>query len=435
MPTGAGKTVVFSYIASTAGAKGNKTLILVHRIELLRQTSGKLSAFDVDHGLINPKFTPKPFATSQVASVQTIVRRMEKMNFKPDLIVIDEAHHATAGTWRKIIDHYPDAKVLGVTATPIRTDGGGLDQLFDDLILGPQIQELIDLGFLCKPLVYAPETIDMSGVKVTACGDYNNDEIEILVDKPQITGNAVHHYKRLCGGAPAVAFCVSVAHAEHVAAEFRAAGIRAEAVDGSMSDDDRKRILEGLGNGSVQVVASCDLISEGTDIPAIGAAILLRPTKSLGLYLQQVGRALRPYGGKEYAVILDHVGNVMRHGLPEWDREWSLDGMKKKKRGNRDMEEFKVRQCPSCYACHKPAPTCPQCGHEYKVEAREIEEVDGELKQVTKAAEQLIRKRMRQEVAAAKTLDDLMKIEHQRGYKAGWAKHVHASRNKRETHI
>lgn len=435
LPTGGGKTVVFSHIAANVSARGKRVIILVHRVELLRQTSAALTKSGVRHGLINPKYTPDLMASVQVCSVQTLVKRMEKYPLAPDLIIVDEAHHATAGTWRKIVEFYRKALILGVTATPVRGDGIGLGAdsggLFDDLIIGPQVPELISGGYLVAPVVYAPmERVDLTGIRMKM-GDYDKEELAKRMDKPHITGNAVQHYAKLCPGTPAVVFCVSIAHAEHVASEFRAAGFRAYAVDGSLEDDVRKRILGGLGNGTVDVVTSCDLISEGTDIPAIGAAILLRPTQSLGLYLQQVGRALRPCAGKDKAIILDHVGNVLTHGLPQEEREWSLDGDTKKKRGKKEEEKgVRVKQCPKCYSVHEPAPNCPHCGHFYENEVKKLEQKDGELKAITaeQAAVMAAKRKKAQEVGRAKTLEELEAIAAARGYKPGWAKHVFKSR-------
>ncbi len=434
LPTGGGKTIVFSHISATTAARGKKAIVLVHRIELLRQTFDKLISAGVRVGLINPNYTPDITAPVQVASVQTLARRLPFLKaFNPDLIVVDEAHHATAGTWRTCVNAVPTARILGVTATPCRGDGKGLGVnaggIFDDLVIGPTVKELIGLGYLVQPVVYAPtQKLDLSGIKISM-GDYDKHEIELRVDKPTITGDAVSHYTKLCAGAPAVVFCISIAHAEHVAAEFRAAGYRAYAVDGGMEDGERKRILNGLGNGQVQVVCSCDLISEGTDIPAIGCAILLRPTQSTGLYLQQVGRALRPCEGKDRAIILDHVGNCLIHGMPEDEREWSLDGEEKPKRGQKKEPKIPVKQCPKCYAMHHPAPLCPSCGYVYEMDGREVKQVDGELQQVTPEAALQISKQKRREVAAAQSLEDLLKIEKERGYKPGWSKHVWMARN------
>jgi superfamily II DNA or RNA helicase len=438
LPTGGGKTVVFSYIGATTAARQKRVIVLVHRVELLRQTSAKLLEAGVSHGLVNPLFTPSYRESVQVASVQSLVRRLQLVD-APDLIIIDEAHHATAGTWRKIIEAFPRARLLGVTATPIRSDGDGLGVesggLFDDLIIGPQVAELIERGYLVKPIIFAPtERIDLRGVR-TVRGDYDQQELEQRVDKPQITGHAVEHYRRFCDGAPAVAFCISVAHAQHVADEFRAAGYRSAAVDGSMEDGERKRILTGLGTGEIQVVTSCDLISEGTDIPAIACAILLRPTQSLGLYLQQVGRALRPCEGKDRAIILDHVGNVLMHGLPDEPREWSLDGEEKKTRKKNEEKKVRVKQCERCFVVHEPAPVCPNCGFIYESKSRSVETVEGELKEITPEQRAALRKQQRSEVGRAKTLEELERVERQRGYKPGWAKHVWGARNKKAVGI
>lgn len=429
LPTGGGKTVVFCYVAATSSARGKRVLILVHRVELLRQTSAKLREAGVHHGLISPKYTPDKSAPVQVASVQTLIKRLDKI-IPPDLIIIDEAHHAIAGSWRTIVQSFPNAKVLGVTATPCRGDGTGLGQsaggVFDDLVMGPQIYDLIDMNFLVKPIIYAPrEKLDLSQVR-TIRGDYDAKQVSDIVDKPTITGDAVKHYMRICPGAPAVVFCVSVNHAQHVAEEFRRAGYRAYHADGTLDDDVRARILNGLGNGTVDVVTSCDLISEGTDIPAIGCAILLRPTQSLGLYIQQVGRALRTADGKQNAYILDHVGNVLTHGLPEEHREWSLDGEARKKKKKRDEEPtVRVDQCERCYSIYAPSPVCPVCGHAKKVKSDIPTAIDGELVQLT--AEQMKRNKV-VEVAKARTLEELERIQQERGYKAGWAKHLYNSR-------
>lgn len=437
LPTGGGKTVVFSYITSNTSARGKRALILVHRVELIRQTSAALEKNGVRHGMINPKFTPDPLAPIQVASVQTFVRRISKLRLDYDLIVIDEAHHATAGTWRTIIEAIPTAWILGVTATPIRGDGNGLGVeaggIFDDLVIGPQVNDLISRGYLVKPIIYAPtEKLDLSGIKMRM-GDYDAHELAEKMDKPSITGNAVEHYRRLADGLPAVAFCVSVSHAQHVADQFKAAGYRAAFVDGKMEDNERKRILSGLGSGSIQVVTSCDLISEGTDIPAIGVAILLRPTQSTGLYIQQVGRALRPCAGKDRAIILDHVGNVLRHGLPDEARDWTLDGLPRSKKNKKKPDELplNVVQCKQCYAVHEKAPVCPQCGYVYELKVNGLKEIEGELKEITEQQALLLRRKKRQEVGKAKTIDELKKIEYERGYKPGWAHHVWRERGKK----
>jgi len=441
LPTGGGKTVVFTYIAQKMSLKQKKVIILVHRIELLRQTSAALAKFDVEHGIINPQYTPNFVNDVQVASVQTIIRRLNyfaALAWKADAIIIDEAHHANSKSWTTIINFFkelnPDVKIIGVTATPIRGDGQGLGieagGMFQEMVVGPQVQDLINEGFLVKPRIFGPpEKLDLSDLH-TSMGDYKKDELSRLVDKPKITGDAVDHYKELCPGAPAVVFCVSVEHAEHVADQFRSAGFRFYAVDGTMDDDTRRTILGGLADGSVDGVCSCDLISEGTDIPAIGCAILLRPTKSKGLYLQQVGRALRPYEGKEYAFVLDHVGNTEAHGLPYQFQEWTLDGSTKKKRSGIQEVAIRVVMCESCFMQQEPTPVCVGCGHIMKKPVDNTpKQVAGKLREITEADIQA--KKANREVGMAKGMEALLKIAKARGFDEKWAKHVHDGRQKK----
>lgn len=439
LPTGGGKTVVFSYITEGASRKGNRVLILVHRQELIRQTSQSLTDIGVTHGIIAPGFTPS-WDSVQVASVQTLVRRMDKVH-APNLIISDECHHAGAASWSKIFSHFSKANILGVTATPCRLDGKGLGRsaggFFDSMVNGPTVAELIKRGFLARPRVFAPPVgADLTNLR-KKYGEFVTADAAAAMDKPMITGCAVDHYRKLANSVPAIAFCASVAHAEHVAEQFRAAGYQAASIDGTMHDNDRKKRIRDLGTGGLHVLTSCDIISEGTDIPIVGAAILLRPTASLGLCLQQVGRALRMYDGKSEAIILDHVGNVMRHGMPDEDREWSLDGDKqggKKKKD--DEQDIKTKQCESCYAVHAPAPKCPVCGHIYEINAREIQVSDGELlemdaKRLEKIEEDRRKMFAKREEGACRTLEDFQALADKRGYAPGWANHRYRARQQR----
>jgi superfamily II DNA or RNA helicase len=381
LPTGGGKTVIFSEITKQVASRGKRVVILLHRVELVRQTSDKLRDMGVAHGVIHPKYTPEYWHPVQVASVQTLVNRVGLLDC-PDLIIIDEAHHAPAGTWKKITEAWSDARCLGVTATPMRSDGKGLAGSFDSIVEGSNIQELIELGYLVPPVVYSVPSVDMTGTPKRG-GDYSKKDAAARVDKPKIVGDVVSHYRRLADGLPAVVFCVTVAHAEHVAQEFRAQGYRAMSADGSMSDEERRRVLGGLATGEVQVLCSCDLISEGTDIPAIAAAILLRPTMSEGLYLQQVGRALRPMAGKKEAIIIDHVGNVHRHGLPDEVRQWQLTHDRVRTRSGASKSVVRIAQCKACYAVFNPAPVCPSCGEAVDVKKKAPKQVDGELELIS----------------------------------------------------
>lgn len=381
-PTGSGKTVTFAYIAHHGTQRGTRICIVVHRRELIRQTCRTLGAFGVPHGVIAPGHRATGHSV-QVASVQTLVRR-DAPPF--DLMILDEAHHAAAGSWQRVAQAQPQARILGVTATPCRLDGKGLGNVFDRLILGPSIKQLTAAGHLSPARVFAPaQALDLKGIR-TRGGDYAREQLEGMLNSRAITGCAVEHYRRHCDGYPAIAFCASVAHAEAVAEQFRAEGYRAASIDGSMQPDQRDGLVADLDHGRLSVLTSCDLINEGFDVPRVSAAILLRPTKSLGLHMQQIGRALRPYPGKEHAVILDHVGNVLRHGMPDADRQWSLDrGVEQEAR--EDAGQPAARQCPACFAVHEWAPACPYCGALYPAPAPRPapKQQAGELVEMTQA--------------------------------------------------
>ena len=345
LPTGGGKTVCFAFITAHAAAKGNRVIVLAHRQEITDQISIALSAQGVPHGRIQPGHKPTDDLV-QVGMVQTVARRLDAIP-APTLLVIDECHHAVAGTWTKITAAWPNAKVLGVTATPERLDGVGLRDAFDQLVVGPDVRELIDAGYLAPFRYLAPHTpIDLSGVRSLG-GDFNSADLEDALDQDGITGDVVAHYLKHLAGRTAIAFCVTIAHAEHVAVRFRDAGISAASIDGTMSSEQRHNLVDKLRTGELRVLTSCEIISEGFDAPAVGGAILLRPTQSFALFRQQVGRCLRPKTDGSAAVICDHVGNVFRHGLPDAPHAWSLDSTKRA-RTERNQAALGCRICPTC---------------------------------------------------------------------------------------
>lgn len=371
LSTGAGKTVCFSYIAQAAAKKGNRVLILVHRQELLDQASRSMP---VPHGIIAANRGMDLSHAVQVASVQTVARRLHLLprDFF-QLIVVDEAHHTSAGTWDKTIQHFHAAKLLGVTATPIRGDGRGLGGHYQVMVEGPTAQQLTDDGYLAPAKVLAPPGFDSAGLR-KRMGDFDTKDAEQRVGT--IMGDCVGHYRKHLSGQTAIAFCCSVAHAEATARLFQSAGIAAASIDGTMSSERRRDLLSELGTGRLKVLTSCALIGEGVDVPSVGGCILLRPTASVGLHLQMIGRCLRPQPGKR-AVVLDHVGNTLRLGHHLEERDWTLDGIKK-----RDREAApSVKVCPACFATSpSTAQVCGDCGHEFAPpERRELKQVDGEL--------------------------------------------------------
>ena len=425
-PTGFGKTVVFSYLAANVMSKGKRVIIVVHREELVEQVSRTLTAFNVPHGFIAAGRRSDPMPV-MVASVFTLANRLETYT-PPDLLIIDEAHHAASGsTWGRVMKHWPAAYILGVTATPIRLDGRDLSGSFEAMIEGPTVADLIADGSLCKYRMWTPPVV--LGQLKRRGGDYAKPELAAAMDKPSITGDAVAHYARIAPGKRAVVFCVSLEHAAHVRDQFRSVGFKAECIDGKMERDARRKVVKDFTAGRVQVLVSCELISEGFDLPAIEVAIMLRPTESLGLYLQQVGRALRNHEGKTHALILDHAGNAGRHGLPDDAREWHLgddnSGARKKKK---KPLLTGVRTCGKCFAAAKSGTmVCAECGWQWPIESREVKEIKGDLAEVD-AEVHRAKVEARREVGMSKTLEALTQLEKQRGYKPGWARHVFASR-------
>ena len=424
LPTGGGKTVVFSHIAEQAASRGKRIAVLVHRVELLEQASRALAALGVRHGLIAAGRAMNLAAPVQVASVGTLARRLEQLPAELfQLLVIDEAHHSTAGQWSRIIQHFSGAHLLGVTATPVRSDGRGLGEFYGQLVLGPTAAWLTANGYLAPARVFAPPIGFCAQGLRRRMGDFDLRQAAGALGGTRILGDAVSHYRQHLGGRTAIAFCCSVAHSQAVAEAFNGQGIAAASIDGSLDVTTRRALLEHLGTGELQVLTSCSLISEGFDAPSVGGCLLLRPTQSEALHLQMIGRCLRPQAGKQ-AVILDHVGNIARLGHHLDERHWSLEGTRKRERSTAPS----VKTCPQCFcAMASAAGRCPECGHQFRPERRHYAVVAGELQEVSAEALKQQRKREQQQ---ASSLEELIAVGERRGMKnpRGSAKHVLAAR-------
>lgn len=422
-PTGSGKTAISTFIMSESAERGHTGFFLCHRVELLEQTEATFRKAGIDFGIIAAGRDYVPDKQVYICSIDTVRNRLSKIP-TPGLLVIDEAVHTPAKSWRQVIDAYPDAWRIGLTATPQRLSGEGFSDIFDRLILGPSVRDLIDAGWLSDFRFFAPPGVDPTGLH-TRAGDYIPAESALLVDKPAITGDVISHYNRLSAGKRAIVFCVSVQHSKNVAEGFEAAGIPARHVDGSTPPDERRKAMEDFRAGRVLVLTNCSLFIEGVDVPALETAILLRPTKSLALYLQMVGRALRPAEGKT-ALILDHVGAVQMHGFPDYPHKWTLAGREKRSRAANDNVPA-IRVCEKCYAAYMPAQCCPYCGAATKLSPREIEQREGELTEIVRL--EAIRESKREQ-GQARTLESLIHLGRQRGYRnpVYWARKVYSSR-------
>lgn len=429
MPTGAGKTASTAYMLKGASERGRRAWFVVHRRELILQSHRAFKAGGVSHGIIAAGFDLAMRRPVQICSVQTIARRLDRLE-APDIIIWDECHHLAAGTWSAIYRRYPNAVHIGLSATPERLDGQGLAGFFQKMVVGPTVGELIAGGYLSPYRYFAPSSPDLSGVH-SRMGDFVQREVAAVMDKPRVTGDVVAHYRRLAMGRRALMFAVSIEASHRLVASFNAEGIPSEHVDGETPAEQRDRAIGRLERGELKVVSNVDLFGEGVDLPAVEALLDVAPTQSRTRVMQRRGRVLRMSPGKTDALILDHAGNCQRHGLPDDAREWSLDGAGGRKKAERDPDDGPIKQCMACYAI-SPAfmPKCRECGVAFPVKTRTVEEIAGELQEVS-AAE--MRRQAAREQYAAGTLDALVELGRMRGYRDpdGWARHVWNARQAR----
>jgi len=401
LPTGAGKTVLFSNIINEyPGA----VCAIAHRQELVSQISLALAMYGVRHRIIGQSKLVK-FITqihlentgrsyydanseTAVAGVDTIIRRGGKLGAWAQAVrlwVCDELHHLQSGNkWGKAVSMFPNARGLGVTATPCRADGRGLgsdnDGLIDELVIGVGMRELIDAGFLTEYRIFAPPCdLDLDGIDTAANGDFNQPQLRERVRRSRIIGDVVQEYKRRASGRLGVTFATDVDTAAQIARAFNEAGVRAEMLCATTPDRIRFETVRRFARRDIMQLVNVDLFGEGFDLPAIECVSFARPTQSFSLFCQQFGRSLRPMPGKSHAVIIDHAGNVMRHGLPDAPRPWTLARRERKTAPNPDL--MPVRVCPACTGVYERTHrACPYCQHVPEPAARTAPEfVDGDL--------------------------------------------------------
>lgn len=357
---GSGKSIIQGYIAASATKKKNRVLFLVHRKELCDQIKHTFTLCGVD------------WAYCKVGMVQTITRRLDKEP-EPSIIITDENHHCLASSYLKIYEYFDNAIKLGFTATPIRLGGKGLWYVYSKLILGPSIDWLIDNKYLAPFKLYSKKLIDTNRLHIRN-GDYKNDEVKELIERDKIYGDVLKNYQEIIKDKKTIIYFPSIESSKNTAEVFRSSGYKAEHLDGKSPKAERGDIVNAFKNNEIQILCNVDLFGEGFDVPDCECVTMLRPTKSLSLYIQQSMRSMRYKENKE-AIIMDHVGNCYEHGLPNFDFAWSLEDKEKKPR---KKNEEKIKQCPECYVVIAPrVKKCPQCGHIFEkiTKGKQVEDI------------------------------------------------------------
>lgn len=443
MATGLGKTVVACSLIASAVKKRKRALVLVPRRQLVYQTSDKLSAFGVQHGIIMSGERPSMIPDVQIASVQTLHSRCfedgepvqssfggKGMPLPPvDILVIDEAHANFSRMAKTIIAQYPDAIKIGMTATPCRTDGRGLGEIYDAIVTGPSVRWSMDNGYLSPLRYFGPSEWDLSEVQVQG-GDYNQKQLGEAVNQPKLVGDVVRNWERIAPDRTTVVFAVDRKHARALHEAFNGHGHTAEYIDGKTENDERNEIFERLESGESKVLCSVAVVDMGWDMPAASCAVLARPTKSLARYLQAVGRILRPAPGKHDAILIDHTGAVKELGFVDDPFQWTLEGMqgKERKETKGDPADETTLTCPNCKAVMKPAPQCPNCGKELRNESkRAIEAKEAELEEIERREQNRERREWSMD-DKRRFFGELRGIAREKGYKDGWAVHAYKDR-------
>lgn len=352
-PAGSGKTVTMAAIAKGATDKHNDVLFIIHRREIVEQVKQTFKAYGVDMTLC------------YVGMVQTVTRRLEKLD-KPQLILVDECHHALAKSYTRIFEYFEQANVVGFTATPIRLSGQGLSKVFDDLILGPQIDWLIDNNFLAPYEYYSVKLIDDKKLKKNSTGDFSSKSMD-SASKNIIYGDVIKTYKRVASNTKTIVYTHNVESSKKVSDEFNKAGYSSLQVDGKTPKKLREQAMNDFKTGKVKILVNAELYGEGVDVPDCQTVIMLRPTESLSLFIQQSMRCMR-YRPNKTATIIDHVANYSRFGLPDQPREWSLEDWK-------EQSKVRISTCEFCYATFNTSDwvdvvdeegrkrrKCPECG-------------------------------------------------------------------------
>lgn len=414
-PCGSGKTCIFAWMASQTQKKGKAVWFLVHRQELMDQTLETFARFGISMDNIF------------VGMVSTAANHADRLP-APDLIIFDEAQHTMAATWQKIISQFPDVYIIGLTATPCRLDGKPLGVIFTNMVLGVTTADLIDQGYLSRYRYFAPTVADLSGLKRKG-SDFDQEQAAEMLMKKAVYGDVLHHWRQYANNLQTIIYCSSIKHSQAVAEAFQADGVNAVHFDGNTPKNERRQIISDFRNGTIRILCNVDLVGEGFDVPDCQCCVLLRPTASLGLFIQQTGRALRPLPGKT-AIILDHVGNYARHGLPDDQREWSLSERIQSRPEYRDDGRLVVRMCRECFFTYPTGPdVCPNCGAPVISTREEIKNI----RNIQLAEIQQGRRERAAEAVQGKSLNECRNLQEvmawckQNGKKSGFG-YLHAKR-------
>lgn len=425
--TGYGKTVIASHIASRVSDAGKRLWFICHRRELVEQTVLTFEKAGINTGIIMAGQEYNPFPNVHVVSIDSLSRRWDKVTI-PHYAIIDECHHSLSESWQNTIAILKKAgvKIIGLTATPWRANGAGFRGVFDDLVETVDTAWLIENGYLSRFRVFCPSTPDLKGAHIQG-GDYKTADLEKIMGKADLMGCAVSNWKEKAESLRTIAFAPSISMSESMAATFRANGVNAAHLDGGTDKKDRRQVIRDFADGKIHVLWNVNLFSEGFDLSAIAGRdvpieclIQYRPTQSLAMHRQQVGRALRPK--QNPAIILDHAGNHARHGFQDDHIFWSLDGMPKRPK-EEVAESFRL--CPSCLESHRPRPSCPACGYVYPVAVKEFTVIDGVLSEVLRGEQtRPTRDQVSEIISRCTTYKQLCEVEKKLGYKHGWAWHI-----------
>lgn len=431
LPTGSGKTVIAAELIRRELDAGGTALFLAPRRELIFQASKKLSAVGVSHGVVlaGADHLRNGYARAQVASIDTLrarmVRKKRLVLLDFSLVIMDEAHLSITKCRKELLDLWPKARRIGLTATPTRKDGRALGMLYDALVEPTSTAQLTEHGYLAPARYFSLSEPDLRRVGIIA-GDYNAKDLDAATNCPELVGDVVQTWLGRAADRRTVVFCCSISHSAAMTESFLRAGVAAEHVDANTPPHDREATFKRFSDGDTQVLTNCLLASYGFDLPVLSCVVLARPTKSLMLYLQMIGRGLRIAPGKTDCLILDHSGCVHEHGFAHDDRRWTLEGDyalvdRPKSSGKARGGDAELVDCPECAAIFSGTRTCPECGFYLKPRGQEIETLDGELIEIGAQMEPDDKERL-------VFLCELRGYAIEKGYKPGWAGHTFRER-------